>query len=64
MQVVTAKVTHIGLDYATIELSTVSSEPETISNIEVPLQVGQWLEKVGAYEKVEAHDTDQSEGRQ
>ncbi len=51
-----AKVTHIGLDYATVKLTAeiVSNNPENTRpsvEIEVPRGVGEWLERVGAYQK-------------
>jgi hypothetical protein len=51
-QVVTVKVIHIGDDYATVDLHTVSSDKKSLM-FDVPLAVGEWLEKVGAYDGTE-----------
>lgn len=52
-----AKVTHIGEDYATIELTVQTSDsnhPERSfpkTEIEVPKAIGDWLQLHGAYDK-------------
>lgn len=44
----TVKVTHLGIDYATIELHiSTSMGGKTIEDIEVPLYVGEALDKAG-----------------
>lgn len=49
-QVVTVKLVHMGEDYATIDLRVESNKPKTLM-VDVPKAVGEWLEKVGAYDK-------------
>lgn len=57
MLVVQAKVTHLGIDYATVELEAQIVDDKNPKNsrpkmeIEVPLQVGEWLAELGAVEE-------------
>lgn len=47
--VVAAKVTHIGEDYATISMTTISNQPDVMDDIQVGRSVGLFLAQVGAY---------------
>lgn len=49
MIVVTIKLTHLGEDYGTVELSTVGSPTRVLQDEEVSLTIAKWLEEVGAY---------------
>lgn len=57
-----AKVTHMGLDYATVKLTAEIVDTKNPENtrpsieVEVPRAVGEFLEKVGAYNESEAED--------
>lgn len=45
------KLTHLGEDYATIELHVATSVGgKTLTDVQVPKSVGEWLEENGAYD--------------